>query len=91
MTGLSGWHGAIVHDHEPFHAASVEYDHDRSKPSDPDGPVHMLAHATGELIALAGPLATPTVAVVSDQSWSPRDTFLRSEIDPSELLRPPRG
>lgn len=91
LVGLSGWHSASVHDHAPAHAATVEHDHDHSRQADPDGPVHLLAHATGQWIALADPLAMPALADLPNLAWSVLDPSFRVGIDPSELLKPPRG
>lgn len=93
LATLSGWHGATVHDHNLVHAASIEHDHDRdaSKMGDLDAPIHSLAHAAGEWVATAGPFAALITLPVIGNAWPAADAFFSAGIDPSELLRPPRG
>ena len=90
---LSGWHSAIVHGHDPVRAASIEHDHDRdaTRTSDLDAPIHSLAHAAGEWVATAGPFAALMMSSVVGNAWPSADTSFSAGIDPSELLRPPRG
>lgn len=94
MLGLicvSGWHNAIVHDDDAVHAVSIEHSHDAPEKSDPDAPIHVLAHATGHWVAFAETFPSPRAVLVSDRDWAIDTDRLRSGIDPSELLRPPRG
>ncbi|WP_343526197.1 hypothetical protein [Sphingomonas sp.] len=91
LVALSGWHSAVVHDDDPVHVASVEHVHGSSQQADPDGPIHVLAHAMGQWIALAGPSATPMRFALVNRVWPIALYDLRAGIDPSELLRPPRG
>lgn len=88
---LSGWHNAVVHDDDPIHVVSVEHDHGSSRQTDPDGPIHVLAHATGQWISFAAPFQAPTLFAVADRVWSSGVYRLKGGIEPSELLRPPRG
>ena len=91
LFALSGWHNAIVHDDDPIHVVSVEHDHGSSNQTDPDGPIHVLAHATGQWIGIAAPFHAPAALAIADRVWPSGDYCLRGGIEPSELLRPPRG
>ncbi|QBM75942.1 hypothetical protein E2E30_09305 [Sphingomonas sp. AAP5] len=91
LIGLSGWHGAIVHDDDPVHAVSIEHSHGGSDQTDPDGPIHVLAHATGQLLTLDAATATLRATVVSDRTWPTGIAGLLRGIGPSGLLRPPQG
>ena len=55
LFAVSGWHNAMVHDDDPIHAVSIEHSHGSSSQTDPDAPVHVLAHATGQWIGFADP------------------------------------
>lgn len=88
---LSGWHNAVIHDDDPVHFVSVQHDHGSSRQADPDGPIHVLAHATSQWIGFAGTFVTPVPLAVVAQAWPIGDYVLRGGIEPSELLRPPRG
>lgn len=91
VVALSSWHNAIVHHDDPVHLLSIEHDHGPSNPADPDGPVHVLAHVTGQWVATADAVTAPVLFTVAAQVWPVGDYRLRSGIKPSELLRPPRG
>ncbi|WP_140852451.1 hypothetical protein [Sphingomonas glacialis] len=91
MMAVSGWHTAMVHDDDAMHVAAVEHDHAPSQPTDPDAPIHLLAHTLGQWVTIAEPFATLIVIVVADRSWSAPEANFRSGIDPAALLRPPRG
>lgn len=103
MLGLlvaSGWHSATVHDHNPIKVAVVDHHHDVTaeqgehapdKESGDVGPVHLLAHAAGHWVAFGGPTTAPVPTIVATRTWSILTASLLSTIDPSKLLRPPRG
>ena len=91
IIAVSGWHNAIVHDDDAIHVGSIEHDHAPTNKEDPDAPIHLLAHAMGQWVSIAGPFATPIAAVIADRSWSTLNAWLRSGIDPAELLRPPQS
>lgn len=91
LCALSGWHNAVLHDDGPVHLVSVDHDHGSSKQVDPDAPIHVLAHATGQWIGFAGSFATPAPFAIAAQVWPIGRYGLRGGVDPSELLRPPRG
>ncbi|WP_454280350.1 hypothetical protein [Sphingomonas sp. Marseille-Q8236] len=91
LVALSSWHSAVVHDDNPVHVASVEHVHGSSNQVDPDGPIHVLAHATGQWLALADIFATPAQFAPVTQVWPIEVYDLQAGIDPSEPLRPPRG
>jgi hypothetical protein len=91
LFALSSWHNAVVHDDDPIHVVSVEHDHGLSKQTDPDRPIHVLAHATGQWIGFAVPFHTHAIFASADRVWAGSVYNLRGGIEPSELLRPPRG
>ncbi len=106
LVAVSGWHSAMVHDHGPVQVAMVDthsdddhdhavmIDHDDQAPAkqaDGDGPAHLLAHAAGHWVAFDGARAAPVAAIVAARVWSILTPSLPSGIDPSKLLRPPRG
>jgi hypothetical protein len=102
LVAASGWHSAMIHDHVPVPVAAVDHDHDHSvavehddhapaKQTGGDGPVHVLAHAAGHWVAFDGPTTAAMPALVAARAWSILTTSLASSIDPSKLLRPPRG
>lgn len=91
MIGASGWHGAVVHDDDPLHAVSVETSHSGSSQTDPDAPIHALAHAAGQWVAFDAVVPTTRPILVVDRTWPTDIAGLRDGIGPSELLRPPQG
>jgi hypothetical protein len=91
LSALSGWHSASVQDLDPVHAASVEHSHDRSVPGDPDGPIHVAAHATGQWLAAAGHFLSPAATLMTRQVWMTVAAPIPGGFDPAGLLRPPRG
>ncbi|MHA0337297.1 hypothetical protein [Sphingomonas aquatilis] len=88
---LSSWHNAMVHDDDPVHLVSVEHDHGSSNQADPDGPIHVLAHATGQWIPFADVVPSSVQATTATRTWLAGIYHLRGSIEPSGLLRPPRG
>lgn len=105
LVAVSGWHSAMVHDHNVVQVAAVDYDHDHgvdqtvaavhddhapAKQGDSEGPVHLLAHAAGHWVAVDGPVPGPVPALVAARAWSILTASLIGGIDPSEFLRPPR-
>ncbi len=91
LSALSGWHSAFVHDHAPAHASSVEHSHGTSGRTDPDGPIHVMAHATGQWLAPAGQPLVPVLMPVARAAWTIAASAIATNFAPSELLRPPRG
>ncbi|CAM3067679.1 hypothetical protein I6G65_01745 (plasmid) [Sphingomonas paucimobilis] len=104
LVAASSWHSAMVHDHVPVQVAAVDHDHDHdhaaaaehndhapAKQTGGDSPVHVLAHAAGHWVAFDGPTTAKVPAIVAARAWSILTTSLASGIDPSKLLRPPRG
>jgi len=102
LVAASSWHSVMVHDHMPVQVAAVDHDqahpvavehddHAPAKQTGGDGSVHLLAHAAGHWVAFDAPAtaALPTIAVV--RAWSILTASLAGGIDPSKLLRPPRG
>lgn len=87
---VSGWHGSIIHYDVTSHASSPDHVYAPAKPADPDAPIHLIAHAMGQWVPIAGPLAIPVVAVIADRNWARVRTPFRGGIDPAALLRPPR-
>jgi hypothetical protein len=86
---------AMVDTHsDDDHDHAVMIDHDDQAPAkqaDGDGPAHLLAHAAGHWVAFDGARAAPVAAIVAARVWSILTPSLPSGIDPSKLLRPPRG
>jgi hypothetical protein len=106
LVAVSGWHSAMVHDHDVVQVAAVDHDHDHdvdqtvagehddhapAKQNGGEGPVHLLAHAAGHWVAFDGPATAPVPALVAARAWSILTVSLTGGIDPSKLLRPPRG
>lgn len=91
LIGASGWHNAIVHDDDAVHAVSVEHSHGGSNRTDPDAPIHALAHVAGQWIAFDAAVPTTRPILVADRTWQTGTAGLRGGIEPSELLRPPQG
>lgn len=90
LTALSTWHSAVVHDGDPIHAASIGRINGQQQP-DPDGPIHVAAHATGQWLALAEQSAPSVFPMVSELTWAVCDVPFLNGREPAELLRPPRG
>ena len=104
LVAASGWHSAMVHDHMPVQVAAVDHDHDHDhsvaaehddhapdKQNGGDGPVHVLAHAAGHWVAFEAPATAPVPTIAAARAWSILTASLPGGIDPSKLLRPPRG
>ena len=104
LMAVSGWHSAMVHDHSVVQVAAVDHDHDvdqtiagehddhaPAKQNSGEGPVHLLAHAAGHWVAFDSPATAPVPALVAARAWSILTVSLIGGIDPSKLLRPPRG
>lgn len=91
LIGLSGWHSAVVHDDYPVQSVSIEHSLSGSSQTDPDAPIHALAHVAAQWIPFdaAVPPMRPILAV--DRTWPTGITGLRGGIAPSGLLRPPQG
>ncbi|PJG45757.1 hypothetical protein CAF53_24010 [Sphingobium sp. LB126] len=90
LTALSTWHSAVVHDADPIHAASIGHVDGQQQP-DPDGPVHVAAHATSQWLALGEQSAPPIFPTVLELTWAVFDVPFLTGRGPAELLRPPRG
>ena len=89
LIGLSGWHDAVVHDEDPVHVVSVVHNHAGSK-SDPDAPIHLLAHSIGQWVDYGGAIPTPHLIPIADRRWAIANYDLPGGLDPAALLRPPR-
>ncbi|WP_341504523.1 hypothetical protein [Sphingomonas sp. 2378] len=89
LIGLSGWHDAMVHDDDPVHAVSVLHSHAASH-SDPDAPIHVLAHAVSQWVVYAGVTAPAPLIGMSVTRWTIAIDDLPGGITPAALLRPPR-
>ena len=80
------------HDQPDDHTVAAEQDdHAPAKQNGGEGPVHLLAHAAGHWVAFDGPATAPVPALVAARAWSILTVSLIGGIDPSKLLRPPRG
>lgn len=91
LSALSGWHSATVHDHAPVQTSLSEHAHEKSGQSDPDGPIHALAHATGQWLTAAGQPLLHTFALMTKPAWTTVLPVIRGGLDPSKPLRPPRA
>lgn len=91
LVALSGWHNALVHDHDRIEAVSIEhYEGGSAIDADGSGPVHFLAHAIGHWVALANVLSTWIGTIDGGHVWIVAASFLCAGTDPAMLLRPPR-
>jgi hypothetical protein len=91
FASLLGWHSATIHDDDPIHATSIEHSHEHADHGDADGPIHVTAHATGQGLALPAEAATLFSPALTENAWMSFDPPGQRGINPSELLRPPRG
>lgn len=106
LVAASGWHSAMVHDHALVQVDAADHvqdhDHDHAvaaeqgdqapaKQAGDDGPVHLLAHAAGHWVAFDGPTTAPLPTIAAARAWSILTASLAGGIEPSKLLRPPRG
>lgn len=88
---LSGWHSAAFHDHAPAHAQSAEHMHERSGQGDPNSPIHMAAHSSGQWLAATGEAFFHGGVAVTRPAWTMIASVPGGSFDPSSLLRPPRA
>ena len=90
VLALASWHSAMVNDADPVHAVSVRHLDGAPGEADPDGSLHVVAHATGQFLSVASLPATPVFSAPVARAWAPVTTFFQDDSDPSGLLRPPR-
>lgn len=91
ISSLSVWHSTMVNDADPIHAVSVGHvDADAGK-TDPDGPLHVVAHATGQFLSIDIQPATTVFAARAEQVWTLFKDAFRDGSAQSGLLRPPRA
>ncbi|WP_156357782.1 hypothetical protein [Sphingomonas sp. Leaf62] len=102
IVAVTGWHSGFVHDHDRTElrdasdhldgAVSIdEDDHGSSHEGEPDNPVHVLAHAASHWIGF-GDISVPTAGNMTIyRAWVTLVAPLVIGLDPSQLLRPPRG
>lgn len=91
MAAVSGWDGATFHADDPLHAASVQHDRIEGARQDPDGAVHLAAHAAGHGLALPGAVAAPMPPLPRRMAWTPGVSLIGPGLTGRSLLRPPRG
>lgn len=91
MVALSGWHGATIHDDDPVHAASVEHSHADTDQDDPDGAIHLAAHAVGQSLAVPAHIEPSHLVVELASIWPSGELAGLRGLDPTSLLRPPRA
>lgn len=91
MAALSGWDGATFHADDPLHAASVQHDRIDNLRGDPDGAVHLAAHAVGHGLAIPDDAATPMPPLARQVAWMPGVAIMGPGLNGTSLLRPPRG
>lgn len=88
---LSGWHSAMVNDADPVHASSIGQSQGEHNKADPDGPIHVVAHAIASIVGISLPQVATVTLVPVVRLWSPHTSFFRAGSDSSRLLRPPQG
>lgn len=88
---LSAWHSVMVNDADPVHAVSIGQSNGDHKNADPDGPIHVVAHATASIVSIAFPLIAAVMVTPVERLWSSLVSFFRDDSDPSGPLRPPQG
>lgn len=88
---LSSWHSAVVDDADPVHAVSIGQSDGGHNKADPDGPIHVVAHATASLVSIEGQPVATVIRGLADEAWLPFVSSFRADSDPSGLLRPPQG
>lgn len=89
LTSVAGWHSANMHDDTHAVAWGVERVGESQQDS-ADSPLHSVAHATGELVAVDSKAAIPAAPRSDRGSWLSLVTRIRGGNDPSMPLRPPR-
>lgn len=90
-SALSVWHSAMATDTDPVHAVSFDHVHIAAGDTDPDGPLHLVAHATGQFLSIASEPARSVLAGRMARVWTRLTVAFRNGSDPSGLLRPPRA
>lgn len=91
LTSASVWHGARVHDHASTIAAGSDHAGEPMQDDDADTPLHSVAHATGELVAVDARAAIPAAPRADRGGWLAMVTRISDGNDPSAPLRPPRA
>lgn len=87
---LSGWHSADFHDHDLPNTVFVEHGPGASGQNSPENPIHLGAHAVGQVLPASQTIEL-TSAPVEIRSWSASEADIPTGVDPARLLRPPRA
>lgn len=91
IASLSVWHSTMVNDADPIHAVSIGHVDSAASNTDPDGPLHVAAHATGQFLSIDPQSATTILATLPERIWTPFTSLFRDDSAQSGLLRPPRA
>lgn len=91
MASLSVWHSTMVNDADPIHAVSIGHIDSAASKTDPDGPLHVAAHATGQFLSIDPLSATTVFEGLAERLWTPFTSLFRDGSAQSGLLRPPRA
>jgi hypothetical protein len=91
ISSLSVWHNAMVNDADPIHAVSVGHIESAESNSDPDGPLHVAAHATGQFLSIDIQSPATIFAAQAERVWTSFTSLFRDGSAQSGLLRPPRA
>lgn len=91
IASLSVWHSTMVNDADPIHAVSIGHVDGAASKSDPDGPLHVAAHATGQFLSINIQSATTVLASLTERVWTPFASPFRSGSTQFGLLRPPKA
>lgn len=91
IASLSVWHSTMVNDADPIHAVSIGHVDSAPSNTDPDGPLHVAAHATGQFLSIDPHSATTILAALPERIWTPFTSLFRDGSAQSGLLRPPRA
>jgi hypothetical protein len=91
ISSLSVWHSTMLNDADPIHAVSVGHIDSATSNPDPDGPLHVAAHATGQFLSIDTQSATTVLTTRAERIWIPFTSLFRDDSAQSSLLRPPRA
>lgn len=95
VCALSGWHASNFEDLPTAHGSVLEHvhdhDHDHANQTDPDGAVHIAAHAVAQGMAIPDAAVMTYSASSSALLWTSMLVAGRLQKAPFSLLRPPRA
>tara|TARA_R110000868_G_scaffold31382_1_gene115177 strand:+ start:1832 stop:2245 length:414 start_codon:yes stop_codon:yes gene_type:complete len=94
MLALATWHDAKPHVHDAGYVVSVNGDHPEQAPAEkPDTAdlMHLVAHAVLQTIDVPAPLVVAALMKPAAEIWTLASAKAAHSLDPSAILRPPRG